>query len=230
MEDNLKIVSVYDEENYKTVERNIVDYLNRDTTFKYVLFRGIGGQELHFLRLSPLREFEGKLIGDTHLTIVGKLIDEFKEKRNLSINEIDFRQDSGHGLLWLINEKEKENPLTVCAEAGAFMKIENEDIYFNGESQALKGGKVYGINKTENLLIRLKDGFYDPDIIKGREKYIVNPIYSIPANIIKEELKNEQSRIYVPNKENERVRLKEVIENAKIIRENVERKFDLKKL
>lgn len=220
MKNNLQIVSVYDvDEKYHPLQKGIEEYLDRDITFKYVLFRGAANPELHLLRLSPLKKYESGLIGDTHLTIIGKLINEFKEKRELGINELDFRQDSGHGLLWLIREKEgKENPLIICAETGAFMDIKNRDISFYGESQALKGGKVYGIDEKERNLEIIWDKYkHSSEEIKGREKYIINPAYSIPAKMIGEELKGKEGKIYLPNVRDERIEfnLEEITEKFK---------------
>lgn len=212
----LKTLYVYGEDNNRCNTKKIEDYIDNNVTFKYVLFRGIysDNSETHLLRLSPLSEFEDKLFGDTHLTIIGKFINEFKENRGLRIGEIDFRQDSGHGLLWLINEKEeKKNHLIVCAEAGAYMDIKYRNISFRGESKALEGGKVYDTDKIESLLIR-----------KANE---INPIHSIPAKMIRENISNFEIpvKIYVPNIKNERVEfsLEKYVKQHRLLEERKKR-------
>lgn len=211
--DQIPQVLVYDKDkNWKTVERDLKEYLGRERTFKYVLcricFEGLSYSR--FLRLSPLNiDEKGKWWGDTHLTIVGKIIKELVKKRELGVEEIDLSQDSGHGLLWIVREKEggdRDEALQICAEAGGLMEIKRDgSMFFFGESEALKGGKVYEARSDCRTICLIRWAFETfrnskefneklPEYFN--ESIIINPIHGVPAAMIKNLLDNP--KIYLP--------------------------------
>ncbi|MBU1129419.1 MAG: hypothetical protein KJ949_02185 [Nanoarchaeota archaeon] len=167
------------------------------------------GQKRLEKKLIEVGEYTTHFVGDTHLNIIGKLIKEFTKERDLNINEIDFTQDDGHGLLWIIRESEKKQNCIagLCAEGGAYMKIEEGDIYLYGDSQALQGGKInYSCreNEKEVNLIRVWDYLKNnPEKTKGKENIAINPLYGIPAITLQE--KTQAERIFVPNLNGENV-------------------------
>lgn len=230
---------------------NISECTNEN--YKYVLFRATreGAPSFHFLRFSPLTLFEGQLIGDTHLTIIGNLIKEFTRDRNLTIDEVHLKQDNGHGVLWVIVENEnRDKSLSICAEVGGFMGIKSNVATFNGDSKALKGGSVFSIvqreerridAKMDGVLVHTYDNYkrasdmdcYSYDSCKKRElkrlsAFVIHPRHSIPALIMKDHFKDIKVRF--PNIEDKIIEnfdwhnANKVLEEVKTFRKNLKLK------